>query len=310
MTLSITVKNTFLTFDTSASDRVPRSSSVPRTFKPCDYGDSLQSDDSTNASDKASDKCATENFQDSYSDSDNFQDIPDYRSEATEDFGEFIMPEWPAWQQAEFTEFTHSCVDATCCPEVPAADDPGMLWDDTSKVTLSLVDMVSTEAKARAKLRTQAQPFQSKMTPPTEVETLISNAAEVLMSGMDIINVQVTYGGMGGTTMIIGESASTDPDVQFTFSLVKETLLNVAEQSENTYVLGYGAQPFNNLDQLSFSANIGCVPAAHQDTACWDTYEKGYCPRCDKCRWDHPSKFDTMRIIVMIKKQTSSTWLD
>jgi len=282
MTLNVTVKNTFLTIDDVVSARV-RSSSVPRSFKSGDYckccdspRDSPRNDDSTDAS---SDK----DRQATYSDSEFGEEFQDCRLTPEEIVQEF--------------------------QEMPTADEKSRATV-APRLTLSLSDMVSTEAKERCKLRTTAQPFKSVRTAPAEVTALIANAVAVLSSGMDIVDVQVNDGGMGGTCMIIGESSSTDPDVSWTFTLVKDALLNLAEQSENTYILGYDAQPFNNLDPLSFSANIGCVPAAHCNTACWDTYSQGFCPRCTTCRWDHPSKFDMMRLIVMIKKQTSSTWLD
>jgi len=183
--------------------------------------------------------------------------------------------------------------------------------DDKSRVKLSLADMVDTTAKApRTKLRSQAATFKSVVAAPAEVTQVIDNAVAALSCCPDIINTSVQHGGMGGTTIIVGESASTDPDVSWTFVSVKDTLLKSAEQSENTYILGYGNQPFNTLDNLSFSASVVCVPAAHQSTACWDMYEQGFCSRCSTCRWDHPGKLDTMRIVVMIKKQTQLTWLD
>jgi hypothetical protein len=171
----------------------------------------------------------------------------------------------------------------------------------TNKVTLNLLELTDGMEKARCKLRPQAQPFKSVRTPPAEVLTLISCAMEVLASGHGVDNVQLMDGGMGGTSMIVAQSRSTSPDVQI-LSLVQDALMGSAEQSENTYVLGYGAQPFTKLDLHSFRASIAHVPAAHHATACWDTYEQGSCPRrCGSCRWDHPSDVDIMRLIVMIK---------
>jgi hypothetical protein len=265
----MTVKNTFLTFlDTPAPDRVQRSSSVPRTFKPghCSCDDSPLCDDSTNASEK---------------------DVTDNES-------------------GDYHDRCSECTDrADSSPSYDTDDE-----SDKSRVKLSLVDMVDTTAKARTKLRSQAATFKSVAAAPAEVTALIENAVAALSCCPDIIKTSVQHGGMGGTTIIVGESASTDPDVSWTFVSVKDTLLNSAEQSEKTYILGYGNQPFNTLDYLSFSASVVCVPEAHQETACWEMYEQGFCPRCSTCRWDHPGKLDTMRIVVMIKKQTQLTWLD
>jgi len=161
-----------------------------------------------------------------------------------------------------------------------------------------------------AKLKSNARPFKSARTPAKEVMEVIASAVEVLSNASDISGVRVHDGGMGGTTMIVGKSSSSNPDALLTFSVVKDTLLRSAEKSENTYILGYGAQPFNNLDPLSFSANIAHMPKAHYDTACWDTYENGSCPRCATCRWDHPSDIDQIRVIVMIQKAGPSLVVD
>jgi hypothetical protein len=271
MPISITIKNTFLTLEAPEEKPVRRSSSVPRTFKLGDsnYIETLHSDASTDASEKDN----TENTPTNYSDADS-QD-----------------------------GHTLGCLDAweDCLSEVPA--DASVTSDEyqANKVTLSLADMVSGDTgKVRCKLSSCAQPFRSARTPPAEVQSVIAMAVEVMSSGTDIVDVTVHDGGMGRTTMIVGKSSSTDPDGLWLFSLVKDALLTAAERSENTYILGYGNQPFNNLDPLSFSANIVHVPAAHKDTACWDTYEQGHCPRCSTCRWDHPGEMDTMRVIVMI----------
>jgi len=325
--MALSVQNTFLTIidDEVDSGRV-RSSSVPRAFKPnpnWSCGNAPLSDDSTNASDNASDntsdnasdKDTTDHFQACYSDSEFSEEFADCRTDHSE------MPtandkSRRCWSDIEFSgEFADCRTDHS---EMPTATDK-------SRVTLSLDDMVSTEPKVRCKLTTKAQPFKPlqvrcKLTtkaqpfkpsgaPPAEVQAVIENARAVLSSGKDIVNVRVNDGGMGGTTVITGESSSTDPDASRTLALVKDALLNSASQSENTYILGYDAQPFNNLGPLSFSASIACVPTAHQGTECWDTYQQGFCPRCTTCRWNHPSEYDKMRLIVMIK-QTSSTCLD
>jgi len=271
--MALSIKNTFLTIDDDevVSGRV-RSSSVPRAFKPnpnWSCGNAPLSDDSTNASDNASDNT---------SDRDTMEHCQACYSES---------------------ESSEEFADCRTDTEMPTASDQ-------SRVTLSLDNMVSTEPKVRVKLRTKAQPFKPVRAPPAEVQAVIENARAVLSSHKDIVNVRVNDGGMGGTTMIVGESSSTEPDASWTLPLVKDALFNSAAQSERTYILGYEAQPFNNLDALSFSASIACVPVAHQDTACWDTYQQGFCPRCRTCRWDHPSEYDTMRLIVMINKKT---WL-
>lgn len=299
---SITVKNTFIDVQKEVEDVPRRSQSVPRAFKlsdhvkntkpcrvlkfaECTFVDPVDTDDSTNASDK--------DFPDRWSD----HEIPDYCSDCTED-----------------NDTIHQGVESVPMPllEQPSSAGTAVVWTtqeslmqcqakaDIGKVTLSLDNMVTEESRRR--LRSQAQPFKSARTPPAEVTKTIASAVEVLATGKDIMDVQVHDGGMGGTTMIVAQSSCAHPDPQCTFSLVKDSLLRSAEQSQNTYVLGYGAQPFNNLDRFSFSLKLAHVPAAHRQTECWDHYEKGFCSQYSKCCWNHPSETDMMRIIVMIKK--------
>jgi len=296
MVVSITVKNTFLDVKRQFEE-VParRSSSVPRAFKPgdCGCGDWPHSDDSTIASDKdVTETCPTTS-------SDSEQDFPDYCSDCTDDCGDFA---------STCSEQRDRVLAALLDRPVPADEPHKAKFSRTpylpapqpqpqAKVTLSLSDIVTDKTK----LRSQAQPFKSVKTPPAELASLIEKAVEVLSSGTDILDVQAHHGGMGGTTMIMASCTSSNPNALLVLSLVKDALLHSAEQSENTYILGYGAQPFRNLDSLSFSVSVACIPAAHQNTACWDMYETGLCCHA-ACTWDHPSDMDKMRIIVMVKK--------
>lgn len=128
----MTIKNTFLDFRGSSETSVPRSNSVPRAFKPgrkvsegWPHGDNfsnpydkyttelLQSDDSTNASEKD----ATETFRSNCSDSE--EDFPDCCSDCTEDFNDFMHP--------------LACISV----------------EDRPKVTLNLDDMVKTKLKTQ-----------------------------------------------------------------------------------------------------------------------------------------------------------------
>lgn len=288
MGITITTKNTFVDIKTPKACALRRrSNSVPRAFK---LGESFEIDyPETDASTSASDK-----------------DVPDHRSEFTDGSPSECSDENKSLlnltdmlpEGADASESSKSKSTLSLAEMVIEGEDQ----DDSpnNKVKLSLVDTVKEES--RRKLRPSARPFMSARTPPNEVLALIANTVEVLSSAQHIVDVQVQDGGMGGTTMIAAKSSSTSPDSQLIFSMVKDAILNSASQSENTYVLGYGAQPFKNLDELSFSMSIACVPAAHQETACWDFYEKGFCHRCATCRWDHPSDTDTMRMIVLINR--------
>jgi len=217
--------------------------------------------------------------------------------------------------------FDHVCFNS----DIPLTDDEADEFDfcgdcgptfeaipsppEANKVTLSLFDSVLTDVgkvpatvgTGRTRLKAQARPFQSIRAPDPETSMIINDTQEVLRSICGITDVEVIDGGMSGTTMLVAKAGCGLEDVRQVLTFAQETLLSSAERSENTYILGYNARPFHNLDSSSFSATIVRVPIGHQDTACWDTYENGTCPRCKNCRWDHPSDTDMMRVIVMVK---------
>jgi hypothetical protein len=296
MAINFKVKNTFLVLEGDISKRFPetrRSSSVPRVFKPA--GGS--------------------------------SDVNSPRSVAsTKDTEKEICPS--ICSDTDYQETSSNCSDCTASPSVSSVG-PSSFGDNSSdhdempqcsqekaKVTLSLSDMVNNGRKkeislveccaSRSKLRSRARPFQSARDPPQEVKTLISRAAQAFQYSLNVVDVQVQSGGMGGTTLIDGEYVDAFPDASMIFPLVKDAILHAAVQSENTYVMGYNVRPFNDLDSLSFSMNIACVPSAHQNTACWDTYENGICTRHSSCKWAHPAELDMMRVIVSLKKRQAS----
>jgi hypothetical protein len=310
MAVNFKVKNTFLELESDATQTTSvatahrRSASVPRVFKPgsClvsvmaavivddSYTCTPCSDDSTNASD-----------QDVASTCDDSSPISDASSQSGSNTCEDCLSDHEA---LSWFKMSDGC-----------SDDSNGTGSSAGRVALNLADMVCVAAKpckteislvdlctTRSKLRSSARLFRSARDPPEEVNALISCAAETFRHGNDVMDVQVQNGGMGGTTMIVAQSCSMEPDASMIFPFIKDALLTASAQSEKTYIMGYNVRPFNDLDSLSFSMNVACVPDAHENTACWETYENGICPRQSCCRWDHPAELDMMRVIVTLKK--------
>jgi hypothetical protein len=196
-----------------------------------------------------------------------------------------------------------SCEDLSSENFQPSEDD----FSSNSKVTLSLIDMVGKTdgpEEMRSKLRSRAQPFHSVMaspaekSPPDGKRILIDRAIERINCRSEVIDVQVRDG-QGGTVMIVARCLAVNDTS--TIPAMKDALLKTAAESENTYVMGYNARPFNDLDAHSFSAKIAVMPEGHRRTACWETYTQGFCPRCNKCRWSHPAESDTLRTVFVLK---------
>lgn len=81
--------------------------------------------------------------------------------------------------------------------------------------------------------------------------------------------------------------------------VLKKSLLDAALHSKGTYVLGYGTDPFKDEGwglTSSFSATLSFLPPCRANSACWDAFEKGFCPRRSQCRWRHPEDGETCRL--------------
>lgn len=53
-------------------------------------------------------------------------------------------------------------------------------------------------------------------------------------------------------------------------------------------------------DLCTLKATIGCITPLQEHSACWDTYQKGFCPHRDTCRWCHPMPKDLMQLVVLL----------
>eukprot|EP00933_Yihiella_yeosuensis_P062512 TRINITY_DN65476_c0_g1_i1.p1 TRINITY_DN65476_c0_g1~~TRINITY_DN65476_c0_g1_i1.p1 ORF type:complete len:300 (-),score=70.18 TRINITY_DN65476_c0_g1_i1:195-1094(-) len=82
----------------------------------------------------------------------------------------------------------------------------------------------------------------------------------------------------------------------FLLTVAKEAALQAAADSEATYVLGYGHQPFMT-SPMGFSALLGYV--ADHSQACWDTLKYGSCYYGANCHWKHPDLRATLNVVVV-----------
>mmetsp|Transcript_64271 Transcript_64271/g.114701 ORF Transcript_64271/g.114701 Transcript_64271/m.114701 type:complete len:279 (-) Transcript_64271:135-971(-) len=178
----------------------------------------------------------------------------------------------------------------------------------SGKLTLCLDATVTSTigaspAGSKTKLSSKAAAFAPHAAVPDEIRYLVEQLREVLQASPDILSVKVSEGFMGGSTTVLAEVRSCSVGAAMvgqTSCLLKATLLNTAAESESTYVLGYKSQPFQDTAD-GFKATVSCVSSLQEHSVCWDTYELGYCPRRNTCRWCHPLSKDLLQIVVMFK---------
>jgi hypothetical protein len=157
----------------------------------------------------------------------------------------------------------------------------------------------------KTRLKLSARAFE----PATEeIQSVIAAVKLALFQNPHTSQVHVQEGGMGSTTTIIAEVycsewlSNAGACETMILQPARDALLDATTRSRGVYALGYANEPFENFYDLGFKANLSVMPMACQDTACWDFYMNGFCPRPSTCRWKHPGTSDLMEISVLLRE--------
>lgn len=144
---------------------------------------------------------------------------------------------------------------------------------------------------------------------PPEVHDVILAVKMALCCCTQVSRVFVRSGSMGAATHIhavledFGQMGAYG--VCQALGAAQAALMDATARSQNVYMLGHGAQPFQEHES-GFRGTLSIMPTSIQHKACWDVYQHGCCPRRQTCRWSHPSKLDMMEIHVTIEQQVES----
>lgn len=140
---------------------------------------------------------------------------------------------------------------------------------------------------------------------PSETRKVLKVAFDTLSARPKVFNVHMSEGILGGTTTIVASyiKGSLKPfQLAKTLSIVQMTLIEAAAASSTTYIVGYMNQRFNEVGPSGFSTRIGSVPASQNDVTCWESYQKGFCPRQATCAWCHPQSKDLAVVVVVLNE--------
>jgi len=303
MAIEFTVKNTFLDLvgENTEQPESKRSHSVPRSWKPsspesCNLRRERWAD--------ATDAFAASDV--STVDSDEFMSVADPKEVLSSGLSSSDSDETTVPSLGERINFR---LDGLASSDDSDGTD-SVHSGDREKFSLCLCDMVEHEAPRRTKLKSKARMFEPVQLLPRDMHCVVTAAHAALTSSPKIFNVQMSDCRLGGTTTIIGSYARGSLQVfelVKTLSIVKMMLLDAATNSENTYVMGYSEQPFTQIGHEGFSCKLGSVPASQEDATCWDTFQKGYCPRMATCRWCHPTDNNLAKVIVILNEVDLTT---
>lgn len=196
------------------------------------------------------------------------------------------------------------------CSAAPDSSDAGSAAGD-GKVTLclqeTLVDLVGRPGTKRTELHAKASAFTPAACCDASVQILLEACSEALLQDTCVLNVHLIPSPMGGISAVNVEvTPGALWDSCRVLELAQGALLEAASHSEDVYVVGYAAQPFQEFGDSGFRAWISRLPAAYESTACWDYYMKGFCPRRATCRWCHPMAPDLMQLVVTVQEPTQT----
>lgn len=213
--------------------------------------------------------------------------------EQLDQMSQMVMDIWSQLRSVESTIEAHHA-DAVEAPVPAPAPTPAP----------TVVEAPPTPSVARTstKLDGKACAFQPSGT--GDVQNFLSTVRQAVMMTAGVADVDVNLG-LAGTlaTMSIRLQFGAQPlHVQSVLASTKSALLQAAETSQSTYILGYETQnPFQDERTGSgFSAALATMPSAWAHRACWDTYTSGSCPHRKTCKWHHPGRNELQPLRVMV----------
>lgn len=156
-----------------------------------------------------------------------------------------------------------------------------------------------TSRSGRSKLTSEAEAWEPSTGQDALFQEFLQEASQIVMSAQAAVEadgrasfVQAMTSWEGMCLRIFVPRACDD-----ILEVAKAALLSAADLSSNTYVLGYGGNPFV-LQQHGFSASMGAL--RDESKACWETYRYGLCRRGCQCRWEHPPFVASVSVTVEV----------
>lgn len=133
-----------------------------------------------------------------------------------------------------------------------------------------------------------------------EAGIVLIAAKRTLDSTPCVASTKVSTGAAGTIATLSVKMVRNSPpiDCSLAAAIAKSALLEAAVSSQSVYVLGYETIPFHDNGRgIGFSGTLAIVSCG--SSTCWDTYQKGSCPRGSKCKWRHPGRDEVQPIRVV-----------
>lgn len=183
-----------------------------------------------------------------------------------------------------------------------AATSANLAKNQGEKQNSQLVAKKSSPRKGKlSKVDAKARLYRNSPGSGGDIDIVLASVRKVLDSTPGVVGTELVLGTAGNiTNMYVGMLPNASVSMQASvISTAKTTFLEAAACSNNVYVLGYEATPFEDIPSgTGFAATLATVSTS-QCSACWETYQQGVCPRGKTCKWKHPGR-DQMQPIRVI----------
>lgn len=128
---------------------------------------------------------------------------------------------------------------------------------------------------------------------------VLAGVRRALSQAPGVVDVQVVP---GPETSLLVEVSAAEGAASAALKVAKTAVLNAAAMSLNSYVVGFLADPFEDVGgKGGFSVSVGVVPPSAEKVVCWSFYERGCCRQGPNCSKRHPGTAELERIRVAIK---------
>lgn len=133
-----------------------------------------------------------------------------------------------------------------------------------------------------------------------EVGIVLNAARLILESSPSVASVNISAGPAGTIANVSVKMVVNSPQIACASvaAIAKAALLESAASSKSVYVLGYESMPFHS-DGHSIGFSSTLAVASCGSSTCWETFQKGCCPRGRKCKWQHPGRDEVQPIRVV-----------
>lgn len=191
------------------------------------------------------------------------------------------------------TDTRHAAEWPPCAPMLP----PPLV---TLPPEVMMPPPVEAPAVGPPRLKSSAMPYQPRVVlpggPNTPQNIHLARAEAIMRVATAAITALMAHPAVQGAVRVLEDHTGWACQVEVlhpgahalneVLECAKANLLEAAGSSNDIYVMGYEATPFQTKPD-GFEATLGVMQDESQ--ACWDSYTSGSCCRGVRCRWQHPT---------------------